>query len=201
MSRRGQIRKLAKTDNVAALKLVSTLSDINDRIQATAWVGRYAEPKKVPSILNSALDMAAEYARAEGDVYAAAMPLAWPLRAYHETGNPKSVVHVREVALEMFPTVNPCSSRVECHVQLLNAVIVAGMPAADPVIDSLLANCASDNHWRIVRAFADVALVVNSFSRARANEIASAIADEEKQSAARKRLQAGESVKARKFFW
>ncbi len=201
MSRRTQIRKLAKTDNRAALKLVPTLPDVNEQIQALAWVGRYAEPKRILSILNSAVDMATEYATSEDDAYPAALALAWPLRAFHETGNPKSVPRVRDLALEMFPKINPCSSRTECHTVLLNAAIGAGLPTADPVIDSLIANCTGDDHWRIVRAFADTALMVNGFNKARAKEIAAAIADNEKREVTLARLQSSESIKARKFFW
>lgn len=201
MSRRTQIRKLAKTDNRAALKLVPTLPDVNEQIQALAWVGRYAEPKRILSILNSAVDMATEYATSEDDAYPAALALAWPLRAFHETGNPKSVPRVRDLALEMFPKINPCSSRTECHTVLLNAAIGAGLPTADPVIDSLIANCTGDDHWRIVRAFADTALMVNGFNKARAKEIAAAISDNEKREVTLARLQSSESIKARRFFW
>jgi len=201
MSRRGQIRKLAKTDNAAALKLVSKLSDIREQIQALGWVARYAEPKRVQAIVDSAVQAANEYTRSESDLYAPAIALAWPLRALHETGNLRSVQQVRDVALAMLPSVNPCSSRTECHATLLNAVIPSGLSAADPVIDSMIANCAGDNHWRIVRAFVDSALLVNGFNKARALEIATAIADETKRDATISRLQAGDSSLPRNFFW
>ena len=201
MSRRAQIRKLAKTDNIAALKLVPTLADIREQIQALAWVARYAEPGQMQSIVDRAMKKATEFARSESDIYAPVLALAWLLRALQETGDLDSMQHVRDTALEMVPSVNPYSSRIECYAALLNAVIPAGLTAANPIIDSMLVHCIGDDHWRIVRAFTDSALLVNGFSKGRARELSAAIADEKKRESLNSQLQAGKTNQPRKFFW
>jgi len=201
MSRRAQIRKLAKTDNIAAFKLVPTLTDIREQIQALAWVARYAEPKRVQSIIDRAVDRATGFAHSESDVYAPAMALAWPIRALQETDHLDSMQQVRDLALEIITSVDPCSSRIECYGALLNAVIPAGLSPAKSIIDAMLVHCHGDDHWRIVRAFVDSALLVNGFSRGCALELSSAITDEKKREATNIRLQAGETSKPRKFFW
>jgi hypothetical protein len=201
MSRRAQIRKLAKTDNLAALKLVPTLVDIREQIQALAWVARYTEPKRMQSIVDTAMNKATVYVHSESDIFAPVLALAWLLRALQETGNLDSMQHVRDSALEMVPSVNPCSSRTECYGALLNAVIPAGLIAANPIIDSMLVHCIGDVHWRIVRAFTDSALLVNGFSKGRAFELSAAIADEKKRETLNNQLQAGKTTEPRKFFW
>jgi len=201
MSRRGQIRKLAKTDTSTALKLVPSLSNVDERIQALGWVARYAKPKEVLSIIDSAVATATEYAQSETDLYAPAMALAWPLRALHETGNLDSMARVRDIALEWLQSITPCSSRTDCHAALIHATIPAGISVANPIVDSMIAHCTDDAHWRVVRAFVDSALLVNGFHKVRSLELAAVIADEKKREVTISQLQTGEANKPRVFFW
>ena len=86
----------------------------------------------------------------------------------------------------------PTSSRAEALVLLIHAVFPAGIQVANPAIDALLTYCAGDDHWRIVRAFGDTALLVNAVDTAGAGRIAEAMPAGNKRDAVISRLEAGE---------
>ncbi len=198
MDKRDSVARLAKTDFAAALKRAQSISEVRAKIQSLGWVARYAPAQRVRSVVDSAVKVARLPTE---DAYASVMALAWPLRALHETGNASAIPKVLSEAIQLSPNVSPTSSRTEALVLLIHAVLPAGIEIANPVIDALLAHCAGDDHWRIVRAFGDTALVVNSFDKARANQIAAAMPAGNKRDAAISRIDSGETLKMRAFFW
>jgi len=198
MKQRNQLSLLAKTDFSAALELATSMAGTRERIQSLGWVLRYAPAKQVPSVLDSALDVARS---PHDDYYEPAMALAWPLRALHETDNASLMPATVSVAVELARNVSPTSSRAECLILLLQAAFPAGMRTVDPVIDTLLTHCAGDDHWRVVRAFVDAALFVNGVDADRAHQIAELIPDGKKRRASLARLDAGEKSEPRQFFW
>ena len=198
MNKQDSVALLAKTDFAAALKRALVIPEVRAQIQALGWVARYAPRQQVQSVVNSALKVA--QAPTE-DAYASVMALAWPLRALHETGNTRAIRKILSEALKLSPAVSPTSSRTEALVLLIHAVLPAGIEIANPGIDALLEPCTGDDHWRIVRAFGDIALVVNAFDKKRAKQLAGAMPAGSKREAILARLQAGDFLKARGFYW
>jgi len=196
--KRDSIARLAKTNFEAALKFTASIPEVGKRIQSLGWVARYAPAQRVKSIVDSAVKLA--FAPTD-DAYESVLALAWPLRALHETDHATSIPKVLAEAIKLSPEVTPTSSRAEALVLLIHAVLPAGIKIASPAIDALVDLCAGDDHWRIVRAFGDTALLVNGFDTARANEIARAMAAGNKRDAVVARLEAGETSKVRVFFW
>ncbi len=198
MNKQDSVARLSKTDFEAALKRAQSTSEVRAKIQSLGWVARYAPAQRVRSVVNSAVEVARLPAE---DAYASVMALAWPLRALQETNNSTAIPQVLSDAIEMSCDVSPTSSRTEALVLLIHAVLPAGIKIANPAIDALLAHCAGDDHWRIVRAFGDIALVVNSFDKTRAKKIAAAMPAGNKRDAAIARMEAGEILKVRAFYW
>jgi len=198
MHKRDSVAKLAKTDCGAALQFASSIEEPGKRIQALGWVARFAPAARVEPIVNSALEIACV---PTDDAYASVLALAWPLRALHETKNRAAIPDALAKAIELAPDVTPTSSRCEALLLLIHAVLPAGVEIANPALDALQRLCAGDDHWRIVRAFAGAALLVNAIDKTLALQIAHAMPEGNKRDMAIARLQAGESEKVRKFFW
>ncbi len=200
MSNRNQnsVARLAKSNFTAALEFTATIPEVGKRIQSLGWVARYAPDARVRSIVDSALKLAKA---PTDDPYAAVQALAWPLRALHEKKQGSSISRVLREAVEISQDVMPTSSRAEALGLLIHAVLPAGIERVNPAIDALLAFCAGDDHWRIVRAFGNIALVVNASDKKQAKKIAMAMPEGNKREAILARLQAGEFLKVREFFW
>lgn len=198
MPKQDSVAKLAKTNFEAALKHTSKIEDPGKRIQALGWVARFAPASRVEPTVQSALKLA--HAPTD-DAYAQFLALAWPLRALHETKNAQAIPSALEETLRLAQDVEPTSSRAEAIGLLIHALLPAGIDVASPAIDALLKLCSGDDHWRIVRAFSDVAVLVNGYDKARANKIARAMPAGNKRDATLEKLAAGETSKVRKFFW
>jgi hypothetical protein len=134
------------------------------------------------------------------DFYEDVMSLAWPLRALHETGNPKLIPPLLHIALQIVPNVSPVASRAESVGLLLHAVLPAGLSLAKPAISTLV-NLCSDEHWRAVRALVDASLLVNSHDRKQSLEIANAIPNVNKRTTTIQQIEDGEKMSPRPFFW
>lgn len=198
MKKTDSVSRLAKTDNVAALKLALAIPEVGNRLQALGWVLRYAPAPQLRSIVNKVLKASREPAE---DAYESVMGLAWPIRALHETNNGDMIPKLLDQAIELAPDVMPTSSRIEALVLLIHAVIPAGISLADPVIDAMLTFCKGDDHWRIVRAFAETATLINGYDKKRAKQIALAMPAGKKRDDAFERLNAGKNTEVKSFFW
>jgi len=128
------------------------------------------------------------------------MALAWPLRACHEVGRGDLIDALVSVAKRLSANVRPNSSRAETLMLLINAVLPHGLKPVMPAIASLK-SLTGDSHWRIVRAFVDCALLVNEHGRQTAAEVASLIPVENKRAATLARLEDGQTMQPREFFW
>ena len=200
MNNRNQnsVARLAKSNFTAALEFANTIPEVGKRIQSLGWVARYAPDARVRSIVDSALKLAKA---PTDDPYAGVQALAWPLRALHEKNQASSISRVLREAVELSQDVMPTSSRAEALGLLIQAVLPAGIERVSPAIDALLAYCSNDDHWRIVRAFGNTALVVNGFDKQRAKKIANAMPVGNKRDAILTQIEAGETLKVRAFFW
>lgn len=198
MSKRESIANLAKTNFTAALKATRDIPEVGKRIQSLGWVARFAPDERVTGVVETAVKIAQAPA---DDAYEPLMALAWPLRALHETDNAAAIPKTLDAALPLAPQVTPTSSRAEAIGLLIHAVLPAQMEVANPAINALIELCSGDDHWRIVRAFGDLALMVNGYDADRALEIANAMPAGNKRDALIPRLEAGEKLAPRKFFW
>jgi hypothetical protein len=198
MPKPDSIAKLAKTNFEAALRFASTIEDTGKRIQALGWVARFAPAPRVESTVHVALGVA--LAPTE-DAYGPLMALAWPMRALVETQHVAALRPALVKALRLAPQVEPTSSRAEALGLLVHAVLPAGIEAVRPVLDALLKQCSGDDHWRIVRALASAALLVNSCDSPTAHRLANALPAGNKREELLAKLAAGKSSPARKFFW
>ena len=196
MNQRDRVAKLAKTEFPAALKLAGEITEVRERIQSLGWVARFAPAAEISHVVS----IAAKSAGTSSDFYADTMALAWPLRALHETGNGDSIPPLLQTAISLSADVQPASSRAEALGLLIHAVLPAGLRTTEPAI-AKLKSAADDSHWRVVRSLIDTALLVNSFDRQSALNIAHAIAIENKRNSAVKRLLDGETQEPRPFFW
>jgi len=198
MNKRDSVARLAKTDFEAALKHTGKIEEPGKRIQALGWVARFAPDVRVEPVVNSALKV---LNTPTDDAYAAVLGMAWPLRALHETNHDAAIPKVLATTLEIAPDVTPTSSRAEALVLILHALLPAGIRAASPAIDALINLCAGDDHWRIVRAFQDTAVLVNAYDKGRADQIARKMPAGKKRDDTLGRLKSGETSQVRKFFW
>jgi hypothetical protein len=196
MNQRDRVAQLAKTDFAAAFNLTGSIENVRERIQSLGWVARYAPADQVPRVI----DAANKCAGTSSDFYEDVMSLAWPLRALHETGNSKLMPSLLQTATKMVADVSPVSSRAEAIGLLIHAALPAGLALADPAI-SALTTLRNESHWRVVRTFVDVSLLVNAHDRQRSLEIANSIAIENKRKSTIERIQNDEQMEPRPFFW
>lgn len=196
MNQRDRIAQLAKTDFEAAERLVDSIDHVRERIQALGWLIRYAPAGEVPRMIADVNQSAGTSSDFYGDV----MALAWPLRALHETNHPKRIPPLRDVATSLAASVSPASSRAHAIFVLANALIPAGVPVVEPVL-SVLMSIRNDSHWRVVRAFVYVSLLINAHDQQRAAKLASAIPINSKRTATLERIHNGDQLEPRVFFW
>jgi hypothetical protein len=196
MNQRDRVAQLAKTDFAAAFKLSGSLENVRERIQSLGWIARYAPPDKISRVITAVK----KNLGTSSDVYEDVMSLAWPLRALHETGNPKLIPPLLHIAMQMAPNVSPVASRAESVGLLIHAVLPAGLSLASPAISTLVNRCG-DEHWRAVRALVDASLLVNPHDRKQALKIANAISNLNKRKTTIYRIENGERNSPRAFFW
>lgn len=196
MNQRDHVQQLAKTDFAAAFKLSRSIRDVRERIQSLGWIARYAPDHQIPRVVAAANRSAGT----SSDYYDDVMSLAWPLCALHETNNADLIPPLLQTALKLAVEISPASSRAEAVVLLIHAVLPAGQDLTTPAITSIKP-LRNETHWRVVRAFGDVALLVNAYDRETALSIANQIAIEKKQAALVKRIESGEQLEPRPFFW
>lgn len=196
MNQRERVARLAKTDFTAAFKLTGSIVNVRERIQSLGWVARYAPVQQIPRVIAAAEKLAGK----SSDLYEDVAALAWPLRALYETGNSKSIPSLLKTATRLAADVSPASSRAEATNLLIHAVLPAGLAFAEPAISSLT-KIRTDSHWRVVRNFIDVSLLVNAESRPRALAVAELIPNPNKRKSALERICNGEQRQPRDFFW
>ncbi len=196
MNQRDHVNHLAKTDFAAAFKLSGSIKDVRERIQSLGWIARYAPDHQIPRVIAAAHKCAGT----SPDYYDDVMSLAWPLRALQETGNSGLMAPLLKTATRLAPDISPPASRAEAIVLLIHAVLPAGLDLTAHAV-SALTPLRNETHWRVVRAFVDVALLVNGLDRQRSLGIANLIAIDKKRAATVERVVNGEQMEPRLFFW
>lgn len=196
MNQRDGVAQLAKTDFAAAFKRAGSTKNVRERIQSLGWIARYAPADKIPRVIAAVNKCAGT----SSDFYEDVMALAWPLRALHETGNAKLMASLLKTATNMAADVSPAASRAEAIGLLIHAVLPAGLKLATSPISSLI-NLRGESHWRVIRTFVDVSLLVNAHDRQRALEIANSIAVANKRKSTVERVVNDEQMEPRPFFW
>ncbi len=196
MTQRDRVARLARTDTDAAFKLAGSIENVRERVQAFGWIARYSSPEDIPRVIAAVSQCVGK----SSDLYGDVMSLAWPLRALYETDHSKLIPALLRTATSMVPNVSPAASRAEAIGLLIHAVLPAGLDLAEPAISALSA-LHNESHWRVVRKFVDVSLLVNAYDRPRSLELANLISVKAKRDATIARIHGGEVMEPRPFFW
>lgn len=187
----------AKTDFRTALQRARRVSDAWYRVQALAWVARFAPEAEVERVANEALKAAG----AGKDAYVQVASSAWVVRALAERGRTgKAVAAVtRLVSL---------STDISHPVSRLNALFLvrqAAWPLESTVrqlaLKKSVAACQAATSWQAGRALHNAVLMLFPEDAEDARRVLEQMREGRYQRQALKRLEAGRALTPMGFFW
>lgn len=180
---RDQICRLARSDTETAHARASAMPHSLFRVQALAYVARYARSEaRALRICDEALASAAK----AGDRYVQVWSTSWPLRALIERGLLEDASRVLEGALQQESAVQPPSSRSQALHSLFQAAFTLGPRLRLRILTALIdALSASEGFWRARRNVVDAVLMCKSAGDAFVDRVVPSIPDE----AVRKRIE------------
>ena len=188
--------RAAATDPARALLIARKVHDPWYRCQALAAVARFASEGDVVHVADEALSAA----KLGKDGYARVAAAAWPVRALVERNK---VRHAQQALVRLLDDANRIEqpiSKAEALFLLCQAVWPLPMAARQAVLDALLGACRTADSWKTGRIMRDVALMVASDSREKAQGVINAMRDGICKRQAQKRLDAAQFEMVRSFF-
>lgn len=194
---RDRASKLASTDWQAALTIARKIDDPWFTCQAVAAVARFAPQGQVVPLADNAIR---EAERAE-DPYRTAGSSAWPLRALLERGEKLRIEWHLPRMLLVVPRVRLGPSRSEALFLILSAVFPGGRALWRPVIREAMKEAPRPWHWRTRRSLAESILMISGDDEDYARECCAQLADLKHRAKVLARLDAGERLAPREFFW
>jgi hypothetical protein len=196
-STRDMVTRLAPTDSEGAARLARSIEVPWFRSQALAWAARFAADDQIEPLVEEALY--ASYS--ESDPYRTVATGAWPLRALVERGRTARAQRTLDDLLALAPEVEPPGSRAEALFLVWQAAFALGRDARSRVVKVLLTICRPEDSWRVGRIFQDVAWMLSTIDREAAESIVAAMPDGRWKRQARRRIEGGEPLEPRQFFW
>jgi hypothetical protein len=189
--------QLAPSDPERAAELARTIDSPWDRCQALAWAARFAPEERVEVLAEEAL-YAGYMAQ---DRFQTVGASAWPLRALIERGRTAAAMRALADVLSLASEIELASSRAEALFLVWQAIFPLGVESRDKVLDHLLTICPPGNSWRAGRVFQEVAWMLAADDRATAQRVIAALPEGRWKRQAKRRVEAGEPMPARPFFW
>lgn len=190
--------------NISALELNTALAaaraepSYRGQCQSMAWIARFVRDQK--HVVKTA-DAAAAAASQEEDHYSAVFPVAWPIRALLERGEPKNAKRMLSDAMSKAKAITPASSQSEALFLLFQAAMHGTDRLWEEPFNALLKCSLQSEHWRQRRNVRDAICIAASadfqFARQRANDLE----DEKLKASVLELLTSGKKQTPRPFFW
>lgn len=165
---------LATTDTPGALRAAREVCDPWYRVQALAWVARFAPEAEFESIAIEALDVRRQCA----DWYQRVAAAAWPLRALVERGALVTARAGLAPLLDEEARVQVPVSRSEALFLLFQACFDLDAGSRDVLVRRLAAAHDVAGHWRSRRNIVDALSMLGGWEPRLVREVAESLADE-----------------------
>jgi hypothetical protein len=193
---RDKVSRIAKNDFSKALKLARKISEPWFKCQALADVARYAPEADVVAIAKEAINAA----QAAEDNYQKVAATAWPIRALIERGHEEEAAHRLIEFLELSIRIENPVSHIDALFLLWEAFLPATGKSKELVLRTLDDSCIQTQHWKAWYLLRDTALIIASENRTEALRIGNLIPEGKYKRQALKRIEAGETMRAKEFF-
>jgi len=187
----------ARTDARAARVQARRIADPWFRCQALAWAARAAADADFDAVAEEA----ARAAQESEDPYRRVGACAWPVRAMVERGRDR--LAARTVAAALADAVHiPHPVRRGDALFLLWQAAVDLKTASEPVLTALVAACAAmDSSWKGPYLLRDLAQMLARTDPIGAHKVIAAMPQGRFRRSAERRVQAGDTLPPRAFFW
>jgi hypothetical protein len=190
------VTRLAPTDPEGAARLARSIDVPWFRSQALAWAARFAADDQLEPLIKEALYVS----YSESDPYRTVATGAWSLRALVERGRPTSARRTLDDLLVLVPAIEPTASRAEALFLVWQAVFTLGQDARSQLLDVLLSNCRPNDSWRVGRIYQDIAWMLCKEKEA-AERVLAAMPEGRWKRQAKRRVDGGQALEPRQFFW
>jgi hypothetical protein len=167
------------------------------RVQALAWVVRFAPP----DISLTALKKAASSAAEGKDSYCQAAVLAWPIRAAIERGYEDLAAPMLAGARITLPRIELFCSRAEACSLLFQAAFEGPRHLWEPLLDEILSLCPPGSHWRAARLYRTIGAILADRDGHAARLFIESIPPGKAQSHCLRDFENGVRRPPRPFFW
>ena len=194
---RDRVMRLAKSRPGDALKEASGIANAWSRVQALAWVARFAPP----NISLTALKRAASDAMEGKDTYCQAAVLAWPIRAAIERGYEELAAPMLAGARIVLPRIEHLGSRAEACSELFQAAFEGPRHLWEPLLTELPALCPPGSHWRAARLYCTIGAILADRDGHAARLFVASIPPGKAQRRCLRDLENGVKRPLRPFFW
>lgn len=187
----------AKMDFPTALQRARAVSEAWFRAQALAWVARFAPEADVEQVANEALTAAS----GGKDTYQQVAASAWAVRALVERGRSGNAAAATAKLVSLSDEISNPVSRHHALSLLLQAAWPLDRKVRRAVLDKLVAACQAASSWQSGCTWRDVVLMLAPEDPGEARRILEQMPEGRYKRQAERRLQAGEIMTARSFFW
>lgn len=187
----------AKTDFPTALQRARAVSEAWFRAQALAWVARFAPEADVEGVANEALTAAS----GGNDTYHQVAASAWAVRALVERGRSGNAAAAAAKLVSLSDEISNPVSRHDALSLLLQAAWPLDRKVRRVVLDKLVAACQAASSWQSGFTWRDVVLMLAPEDAGEARRILEQMPEGRYKRLAERRLQAGETMTPRSFFW
>ena len=192
-----KLLSLAKVDLKAARKRAERDRDPYKRTQSLGWIIRFAGEPNIRPVVDAAFKSAFE----NEDSYKAVASAAWPLRALGERGDLRAVRKFLPKVLALVPKIENAVARGDALFLLFQALLPIGETDVAAVLRLLTNTCKEMNSWKGPEILRDVALMIGAKNAEKARAIVAGMPECRARRQAAKRLDAGEMLEPRQFFW
>lgn len=189
--------QLAKSRPDEAFEVASGIADSWYRVQALAWVARFAPP----GISLTALKAAADGATEGKDSYCRAAALAWPIRAAIERGCEELAAPVLIDARIALPHIELFCSRAEACSLLFQAAFEGQRHIWEPLLNEFPSLCPPGSHWRAARLYRTIGAILADRDGQAARRFIEGIPPGKAQSRCLRDLENNVKRPPRPFFW
>jgi hypothetical protein len=194
---RDRVTQLAKSRPAEALEVATGIADAWYRVQALAWVARFAPP----DISWKALQRAASSTLEGKDSYCRAAALAWPIRAAIELGHEELAAQMLAGARIELPHIELFGSRAEACSLLFQSAFENPHHLWEPLLDEIPGLCPPGSHWRVARLYRTIGAILADRDGCTARLFIESMLPGKVQSRCLRDLENGVRRPPRPFFW
>lgn len=187
----------ARYDTVKAAERARRIADPRYRVQALAWIGYMSTDRSaaVTMILE-----ASDSVRKITDTFERAFTFCWPIRALIDKGSEATALPLIDEALRAAGQIENAVSKADALFLLWQAAAPLGSKLPDKITAALCGACVNAGQKAIMH-LRNAALMSGEATPRRALAIIAAIPEGRYKRQAERRLEAGEYMSPRAFFW